>query len=75
MRSLEQLAKSYGAYFDHNEAQNYAPLLVPGQRTTYREKARRYFVKYCMTNRPFYNQKRGAPLKGGAYDKREPITK
>lgn len=47
---LENMVRFYGAYFDHKEAQNYAPLLMPGSRTTYREYARRQFTKYCLLN-------------------------
>lgn len=49
---LERIARFYGAYFDHFEGQYYAPMLKHDEPKpiTYREVARRKFIKYALHN-------------------------
>lgn len=49
-RSLEELARMYGAYFDHFEAQHYSPLVNPETRRDYRAEAKHKMVKYAVQN-------------------------
>lgn len=51
MNGIERLVEEYGKYFDIHVAQKYSNMPYT-ERMTYREYARRKFLKYCIDVRP-----------------------